>query len=108
MANDLRRIGQNIEQFANNVYHSIEEFANAINLSVNDTHRLFEGRLVLTPLKLKEISRVLSVSLSELLNTEGEYSFVDCMGSFSNKANEDFIINIIDDYIDLIEDTSRI
>lgn len=103
MAADLRRLGQNIEKASQDIYTNVEDFAKAINLSLNDLYRVFEGRLLLTPSKLKEIAQVVNKPVGQLLNISGEYTFVECMGNFSDKSNEDQILDIIDDYIDLVE-----
>lgn len=106
MAAELRRLGANIEEAYRAIYDSILEFAKDINLSENDVYRLFEGRLLLSPSKIKEVSRVLNKPLGELLDVSGNYAFVECMGNFTNMSNEDKILDIIDNYIDLVETVS--
>ena len=103
MAAELRRLGQNIENASRAIYENIEDFAKDINISAIDMYRLFEGRLLLLPSKLKEVARILNRPISELLDIRGEYMFVECMGSFKNKQNEDRILDMIDNYIDLLE-----
>ena len=103
MAAELRRLGQNIEKASRSIYENIEDFARDINISTIDMYRLFEGRLLLLPSKLKQIAQVLNKSISELLDISGEYEFVECMGNFKDKQNEDKILDMIDNYIDLLE-----
>lgn len=103
MAAELRRLGQNIEKASYAIYDNIGDFAKATGLSVADTYKLFEGRLMLVPSKLKEIANLVNKSLLELLDINGDYTFVECMGSFRDKKNEDKILDMIDDYIDLSE-----
>ena len=103
MAAELRRLGYNIEKASQRKYNTIEEFANVVNLSLRDVHRLFEGRLVLSPFQLKAISEKVDISLKELLDVSGKYNLVECMGSFKDKRNEDKVLDLIDDYIDLME-----
>ena len=50
-----------------------------------------------------KIAEVLKKPLKELLDTSGEFAIVECMGSFKDKNNEDKVLDIIDNYIDLIE-----
>ena len=103
MAAELRRLGQNIKKASRVKYDNTEDFAKAIGMSLFDTHRLIEGRLMLNPQKLKEVAVVLDKPLLELLNVDGDYTFVECMGNFKHKDNEDKILDMIDNYIDLIE-----
>ena len=103
MAATLRRLGSNIEKASIKDFKQTEEFASAINLSVKDVHRLFEGRLVLSPVQLKLISEKVNKPLKELLDISGKYTLVECMGSFKDEKNEDKILDLIDNYIDLIE-----
>lgn len=103
MAAELRRLGYNIEKASQKKYNTIEDFASAIDLSLKDTHRLFEGRIVLSPFQLKAISEKVDVPLKELLDVSGRYTLVECMGSFKDKQNEDKVLDLIDNYIDLVE-----
>lgn len=103
MAAELRRLGYNIEKASRKAFAQTEEFANAINLSLKDVHRLFEGRLILSPLQLKVISEKVNMPLKELLDISGKYTLVECMGSFRDEKNEDKILDLIDNYIDLVE-----
>lgn len=106
MAAELRRLGSNIEKASQKKYMQVEDFANAVNLSLKDVHRLFEGRLILSPLQLKVIAEKVNTPLKELLDISGQYTLVECMGSFKNKQNEDKILDLIDNYIDLVEAVS--
>ena len=103
MATELRRLGRNIEIASKSAYRNIEDFAKEINLSTKDMYRLFEGRLLLAPSMFMKIAEVLKKPLNELLDTSGEFAIVECMGSFKDKNNEDKVLDIIDNYIDLIE-----
>jgi hypothetical protein len=62
-----------------------------------------EGRLIASPVQLKAISEKVEVPLKELLDVSGKYTLVECMGSFKCEENEDRILDLIDNYIDLVE-----
>lgn len=106
MAAELRRLGSNIEKASKTKYSSITDFARDVGLSVNDVSRLFEGRLFLPPFYLKKISQLIGLPFDELINTDGEYALVDCMGNFKDEKNKDKILDLIDNYIDLVEAVS--
>lgn len=103
MAVELRRLGNNIEKASKRTFKQTEEFASAINWSLKDVHRLFEGRLAVSPLQLKVISEKINTPVKTLLDISGEYTLVECMGNFKDVKNQDKILDLIDNYIDLIE-----
>lgn len=106
MAAELRRLGSNIEKASKKNYTQVEDFASAINLSVKDVHRLFEGRLILSSSQLKVISEKVNTPMKKLLDISSKYTFVECVGSFKDVQNEDKILDLIDSYIDLSEAVS--
>ncbi len=104
MASNLRLLGNNIKCMADEIKLDAKELASACGLSLSDIHRVFEGRLVLTPVQICAIADTLKCSVNQLLvKPEGFISYGECMGDFKNPENEDKILNIIDDYIDLME-----
>ena len=103
MSKTSRIVGKNIELAVKRKYANVEDFRMNINLSQRDLERLFTGRLLLNPKKIKEVSQLLEVSVLDLLNTDKDYTFVHAYGEFSNRENEHKILDFIDDYIDLVE-----
>lgn len=99
----LRTIGLNYLLAINEKYYSVEDFIKELDLSLNDLNRFLEGRLILPPHVLKQMSNVLDKPLNVLLNTNKVYSYTECYGSFKDQKNENKILNMIDDYIDLTE-----
>lgn len=74
-----------------------------INMVERDVNRLFQGRLLLHYEKVKEISRLTETPVTEFLNMDKDYTFVEPYGEFTNRENEHKILDFIDDYIDLVE-----
>lgn len=107
MSFNLRLLGYNIEAMAENNGVNINTIANACNLSANDIHRVFKGRLLLTPAQLCAIADTLHCDVNQLLIKSNNFvSYGKCLGEFKHPENEDKILNIIDDYIDLREAVS--
>ena len=98
-----RIVGKNIELAANKKYADIEDFRKDIGFSKRDFDRLFTGRVLVHYQKFKQIAELVEVPVVELLNTDKDYTFVHAYGEFSNKENEHKILDLIDDYIDLVE-----
>lgn len=104
MISSLRLLGYNIETMAKNNNVDVNTIANACNLSTNDVQRMFEGRLVLTPSQINAMANIFGCSVDQLLVEPDDFtSYGECFGKFKNPKNEEKILNIIDDYIDLIE-----
>lgn len=104
MASNLRLLGNNIKCMADKNELDANGLASACELSLSDIHRVYEGRLVLTPVQISAIARTLGCSINQLIVRPKNFiSFGECFGKFKNPRNEDKILNIIDDYIDLRE-----
>ena len=103
MSKQLRILGKNIEIAVKNHYDNIEDFRKDIGFSERDLDRLFTGRLLVNKDKLKQISILVKTPIQDLLNTKKDYTFVHSYGEFKNRENEHKILDLIDDYIDLIE-----
>lgn len=104
MASNLRIIGYNIKSKAEEANLEITDIANICGLSLNDIQRVYEGRLLLTYEQLCAIADVLRCNTNQLLVKPNNFiSYGKTTGSFKNPDNEDVILNILDDYIDLVE-----
>lgn len=104
MASNLRIIGYNIKSKAEEANLGITEIANICGLSLNDIQRVYEGRLLLTYVQLCAIADALRCNTNQLLVKPNNFiSYGKSTGNFKNSDNEDVILNIIDDYIDLVE-----
>lgn len=104
MASNLHLLGRNIEVLVNYNKVPMSRLIEATELSEADIHRVYEGRLLLTPQQLRVFAEIFKVDFEFLISehTDRPYGFPYPCG-FSNQNNEDKILNIIDDYIDLVE-----
>lgn len=100
-----RRVGYNIKEAVMTAYNGdLEGFAKDIELSIDEVKRLFFGRLILSYDKMQRVSLLTVVSVKELLETNKKYSFVN--DDFSNENSQDIVLDIIDDYLDILETVS--
>lgn len=103
MASNLRVLGYNLQKMAETKGLDDTKIASVCGLSLSDVYRAFEGRLVLSNKQVNELSKVLGCGIEELtIKPQTLHSYGECMGVFSNPSNEDIILNIIDDYIDIL------
>lgn len=82
------------------------EFGKNIGFSESDICRLIEGRLFLHPLQLQKIAEVLNIPKNQLLEkrTPEEYNLLNpSFSDFVDDTNLEFILDLIDNYADLLE-----
>lgn len=104
--NYSRVIGFNIQLELKAKSINLVEFGKIIDFSESDIYRLIEGRLFLPPSQLKKIAKVLDISMDRLLvkRTLEEYNLLNPFFSeFEDDTNLEFILDIIDTYVDLAE-----
>lgn len=105
MANARRKLGVNIYTLMQNSGISREDFAKRICFSKRDATRVFEGRIFLSPLQLKNIADVLGTTQDKLLdfNSDKVAPELQYMKEFDNPDNLDKVLDLIDEYVELKE-----
>lgn len=94
-------LGQNIKYGIDNKYDGdIKRFANDINCDYEILLKIIDGRRLLYPTKLLEIAEHLDINPIILLS---DNSPITKFGNFDDYFNLDRIINMIDDYIEIVE-----
>lgn len=99
-----RVLGDNIKSFMDEKNISIKEIGRQTGLSEDDVLRTIEARKILPSRILVKIAEILEtdpMKLFEENKDEKHYSMVDCMNDFSDRENEDKILNIMDAYCNL-------
>ena len=105
MANFGRMLGDNIRDLMQKADIGPEVVAEQLNCGLNDVWNILEGKVVVIPDVLSKIAECLGVSEENLVKTDiNEYlSRVECMEDFSNPDDYDFILDLIDEYVELVE-----
>ena len=105
MANAGRKLGVNIFTLMQYAGISREELAEKLNYSYGDICRILEGRLMLSPAEIKKIANLFGISKGELLHYEADKYVPELqyMKEFSDTANLDKILDILDVYVELKE-----
>ena len=99
-----RVLGDNIKSFMDEKNIGAKEIGRQTGLSEDDVLRAIEGRKILSTRVLIKIAEILEtdpMKLFEENKDEKHYSMVDCMNDFSDRENEDKILNIMDAYCNL-------
>ena len=105
MANLGRMLGDNINDLMQKAEIRPEVVAKQLNCNLNDVWNILEGKVVVIPDVLNKIAECLGVSEEDLVKTDidGYLSRVECLENFSNPDNYDFILDLIDEYVELVE-----
>jgi len=101
---NLRRFGNMIQKCMADKSYSDEQLANEIQLDKAEVNNLYKGRLLLTLEQINQLTSFLNEDLDKLLEGDDDYyeqSYVHCMKPFKNKDNREFVLDIIDSYLDV-------
>ena len=93
----MRIIGSNIEYLFKKSQLPINVLCNVLLMDDREINRLFKGRVFLTYKGLKCVSDMFNVSIDDIMNK-------DMTGTHQDPSKE-FIMDIIDDFIDIYEAT---
>ena len=103
---DMRVLGLTIQKLAAEHHVSVPELGALIRCDADQVKRLFKGRLFLAFDQLLALADRFQVSVDTLLDGDREYynkNVVHCMGEFAEEQNREEILNMIDDYLDLLQ-----
>ena len=105
MANFGRILGDNIGELMRKEGIKPITIANKLNCSERDVWRIIEGKLLVIPEMLDKIAEILGTTPNNLLQLDSELSIpnLECMEEFSNPDNLDRILDLIDEYVELVE-----
>ena len=103
-----RVVGNNINLVMKQNKINADQVADTLGMSENDVLRILSGRLLLSGNELNDIANGLDVGIEELLQEKesNEYKkLIHCMGNINKQENVDRILDYIDSYIILREDS---
>ncbi len=105
MANFGRRLGYNIDQLMLKEGIQSWEVAEKLNCSEKDVWSILEGKTVVIPEVMEAIAKLLKTRVEDLLHFESEFSIpnLECSESFKYPDNQDKILDLIDEYVELVE-----
>ena len=99
-----RMLGNNVQWLADKKNVSIEELSSLLNCSENQMRAFFKGRTFASYPQIQILAKKLGVSVATLLkgNEDVYRTVVHCMNSFDDDSNREKILDIIDDYMDVL------
>ena len=105
MSNISRTIGRNIQELMYKKNMPIEVFSKVFDFDRRDSYRIIEGRCFLPPRELKRICDYFNVDMGCFLKEQENYNIpsLQYVNDFQDKENLDLILDLMDDYIELLE-----
>ena len=99
-----KMMGQNILRLAFEKKISLDAVAEASGLTAKDLGRIVDGRLLVAPDILENVSESLGVDILQLMTfDEEECRYMECMTRFKDNTKKALLLDIIDTYVDLEE-----
>lgn len=108
---DMRILGNMIQELS--VKHSIprEVLCSQLKCTPDQLSALFKGRFFIPFESLEILSHTFNTTVTTLFDGDPMYyeqNVVHCMGTFTNPENREFILDLIDDYIDVREASATV
>ncbi len=105
MTNVGRKLGVNIRTRMLEANISPDSFAEHLACSKKDVYNMIEGKVIIPPFVLENISGILGITKSDLLNREPKCLVPELqyMKEFTNPDNLDKILDLMDEYVELRE-----
>lgn len=105
-----RMLGYRVQKIANSCNVSPLELSKVIKCSEIQMKSFFKGRTFISFEQLSLIAQKLNVDISALLTGDDEgynSSVVHCMNDFDDPNNRETILDIIDEYMDVLDSVSK-
>lgn len=100
---ELRLLGSTIKKLSQEKHLRLESF---MGWTEDQTAAILDGRLFPSFADLQKLSKLFSVTVDDLMHGDEEYynqKVVHCMGLFEKPENREMILDIIDDYLVLMD-----
>lgn len=105
-----RIMGNFAEQKARNAGLNIQDISNALHCSDQKVKSFLKGRSFLSFDQLNTLADLLHVSFGELMQGDPDLykkTAIHCMNEFDCDENREFILDLIDDYMDIVDSLDK-
>lgn len=103
---EARKLGNFIENLAAEKKISVSSLSQQIGCSDLQLERLFKGLAIASFAQISKLAASLGVSVSALLSGDTEkynHTVVHCMNDFQDVEKREMILDLIDDYVDVVD-----
>ena len=108
--NNLRVFGYTLKSAVRNKGLSDDKVAEKLALSTDQLRKVYCGRLILSYSQVETAARLCDIQTADLVSGNlkaYEKNFVHCMNDFSNGANREKVLDLLYDYLDILEAVKR-
>lgn len=103
---EVRTIGNNIKVFSEKKGVSEERLSTLLCQPLEEVRMVLAGRKILSFPKLEILSKEFQIPVENLMEEKvgTDYSYaIDCMKSFSKESNREKVLDLIYDYLDVLD-----
>ncbi len=101
-----RMLGNYVEHIAKEKQLSVSEMSEILDCEERQVKSFYKGRTLLSFAQITNLAKRFSISVENLLAGNEELynaTVVHCMNDFSDSDNREMILDIIDNYVDIID-----
>lgn len=103
---NARMLGNYVQKVADSKKCSPTDVGHIIGCTEHQVLTFYKGRSFLSFSQMSRLADVFEMSVGDLLKGDEEHynaTVVDCMGEFDDVMNREKILDIIDNYVDLLD-----
>lgn len=106
----FRMIGNYVNKLTSEKGLALSDLSGVLRCSNLQVQAFLKGRKLISYSQLSALADFLSVPVSSLLAGDKEFyaaTVVHCMNEFQNEQNRERILDLIDDYMDVLDSVSQ-
>lgn len=106
----LRLLGSTIRKLSSENGVTENQMQELLNCSYDQVSAVYDGRVFPSFSELQQLAARFGTTVEALIKGDEEYyntHFVHCMGKFKNPKNREKILDIIEDYLTLLDAVSE-
>lgn len=103
---EARMLGNYVEHLANRKGLSISDLSRILDCSENQAYSFVKGRAFASFSQLSTLAEEFGVTIDELLSGDEQTynaTVVHCMNDFQDASKREDILDLIDDYVDIVD-----
>ena len=107
---DLRLLGSTIRKLSTDNRISEEKMQEVLGCSYDQVSAIYDGRVFPSFGDLQQLASLFGTTVEEMIHGDEAYyeaNVVHCMGTFEDTNNREEILDIIEDYLTLLDITSE-
>lgn len=104
-----RMLGNYVEYLAEQKGLSASDLGQALGCDQNKVASFLKGRAYASFSQISNLAKILGASVADLIAGDVQHyneTVVDCMNGFDNPKNREMVLDLIDNYIDVIDAVS--